>query len=72
MTFRARIWNYIKYNLCVFPVVTAIYVPYNLLFIGYTPFQLLKWLLTAGIVSAGANIIIQPWISFCYRRKWLK
>ncbi len=72
MSWRARLSNYVRYNLLTYPVLSAIYVPYNLLFIGYTPLQLVKWLATAGFVSLAANTIIQPWISFCYRRKWLK
>ncbi|HYT42296.1 MAG TPA: hypothetical protein VEP90_08110, partial [Methylomirabilota bacterium] len=64
MTFRARVVQYIKYNLFIMPVILAIYIPYNLLFIGYTVVQLTKWLLTAGLLSLGVNLILQPYQSF--------
>jgi hypothetical protein len=72
MKLRSRAWEYAKYNLCIMPVILAIYVPYNLLFIGYTTFQLFKWLTTAGFLSLAVNLIIQPYIAWLYRRRILK
>ena len=63
--------SWVKYNLLTFPVIAAIYVPYNVLWIGYTPFQLLKWLLTAAEFGAAANLVIQPWVTFVHRRGWV-
>ncbi len=72
MSWRSRVGAYIRYNLCVMPIIFCIYVPYNILFIGFTPFQLIKWATTAGLVSLFVNAIIQPWVSFCYHKRWLK
>lgn len=72
MSLRAKLKAYVRYNLLTMPILFAIYLPYNWLFIGYTPFQLVKWLVTAAFFGAAANVIMQPWVSFIHRRKWVK
>ena len=76
MTILQKAYNFlilnIRYNAVVMPIIMSIYIPYNVLFIHYTAFQLLKWLSTSWLVSTAANAIIAPWVSFAYRRKWLK
>ena len=61
-----------RYNLLTFPVIAAIYIPYNVFWIGYTPVQILKWLATSALFAAGANLILQPWVTFIHRRGWVK
>ena len=72
MSWRSRIGAYIRYNLLVMPIIFVIYVPYNVFFIGYTPVQLLKWALTAGFVSALANVVLQPWITWIHKKGFVK
>lgn len=67
----ANLMAWVRYNLLTFPVIAGIYVPYNVLWIGYTPLQLLKWLATSAVFAAAANLVLQPWISFIYRRGWV-
>ena len=72
MTIRTKILAYVKYNLLTMPVIFAIYLPYNFFWIGYTPVQLVKWLLTAAFFGALANVVLQPWISFVHRKGWIE
>ena len=72
MSFRSKFSNWFRYNLITFPLIAAVYVPYQLFWIGLTPFQLVKWLTTSGALSAAFNLIQQPILSLAYRRKWLK
>lgn len=62
----------LRYNLIVMPVIFAIYIPYNVFFISYSHFQILKWITTSPILSLVTNAIISPWVSFAHRRGWLK
>lgn len=72
IAFRAHFWQWAKYNLLTFPVIAGIYIPYNVLWIGYTPVQLLKWLGTAAVFGAMANLVIKPWVGYIFRRGWVK
>ncbi len=69
---KSKLKAYVRYNLLTMPVIFAIYLPYNYFWIGYTPFQLVKWLLTAALFGAGANLILQPWITWIHKRGWVK
>jgi len=55
--------RWLLYNAMIFPVIAAIYVPYNVLFLQYTAIQLVKWIATSAFVAAGANLVLQPWTS---------
>ncbi len=69
---RHQLVQWARYNLLTFPVVMAFYVPYNIFFIGYTPFQLAKWIVTSAFYGGVFNVFMRPWLSFLYRRRWLK
>jgi len=69
---KAHAKEWLKFNLLTFQLVAAFYIPYQVFFIGLTPFQLVKWVTTSGFYSAIFNLLLQPWLAFLHRRRWLK
>lgn len=78
MRVASRVWSrlpkslrgFLLYNLLFFPAVAAIYIPYNILWIQMTEFQLIKWVATAAVFGSIANIGLAPWIR--YINGWLQ
>jgi len=65
-----KIWNKVPkklrrwalFNLITFPVLAAIYTPYNVLWLHYSGVQLLKWLFTAGAFGAVVNLFFANYV----------
>ena len=73
MIARVKVWlktqakRFLVYNLLIAPVVLALYVPYNFLWLHYTTMQFWRWIFTAALMYGAANIILAPWTAVVVR-----
>lgn len=51
--------RWVFYNLIIMPTSAALYIPYNLIVIGYSQGQLVRWGLTSIFMGLSANFVIQ-------------
>jgi hypothetical protein len=57
---REQFMKWFWFNLLTFPVLMVFYIPYQLLWIGLSPIQLVKYVATAGFFAAGVNLVMRP------------
>lgn len=50
------------------PVVLALYLPYNILWLHYSILQLEKWVFTSVIMFAIANVILTPYYVWIFKK----
>lgn len=65
------VW-YAKFTALTFPLIAALYIPYNVFWLKYTFEQLEKWLLTAGIMFALSGLITTPYYAYVFRKIGVK
>lgn len=64
---KKQLARWMWYNLLIFPVLMAFYIPYNLIWLQYTPLQILKFVLTNGFFGAIVNFVLRPWNAWIAR-----
>jgi hypothetical protein len=72
MRIKMRLTQWLRFQFFAQILVLVFYVPYNVIWIGYSPVQLVKWLVTAAPYSVVFNTALQLWLAFVRRMKWLK
>jgi hypothetical protein len=68
----ARRWSkrYFLYCAFAYPLVTAVYIPFNYFFVGFTADQWVRWFETGFLYSLPANIAIGPYAKWVWRSIW--
>lgn len=69
--FENLIWL-LKFDALSAPMVLALYLPYNILWLHYSLEQLERWVFTSMIMFALANVVLTPYYAFIYRKIGLK
>lgn len=65
-----RVWKrYLFYNAMTWPVVTAVYSPYYIVWLQFSGMQILRWLATSLAMGIAANFAIMPVVTRVVR--WL-
>jgi hypothetical protein len=64
---KEQLLRWMWYNLLIFPVLMAFYIPYNVFWLQYSPLQILKFVLTNGFFGAIVNFILRPWNAWISR-----
>lgn len=64
---KTQLVRWFWYNLLIFPVLMAFYIPYNIFWLNYTPLQILKFVATNGFFGAIVNFILRPWNAYITR-----
>jgi hypothetical protein len=64
---KAQLIRWFWYNLLIFPVLMAFYIPYNVFWLQYTPLQILKFIATNGFFGAIVNFVLRPWNAWIAR-----
>jgi len=72
MKLKSRMTQWLRFQFVVQVLVLIFYVPYNVFWIGYTPVQLAKWLITSAPYSLVFNTALQLWLAFVRKIGWLK
>jgi hypothetical protein len=62
--FKTQFKRWLIFNLFTFPFIALFYVPYNIFWLQYSTFQLLKWFLTAGAMGAFFNLFYRPFVGW--------
>ena len=60
MNLKRSVKQYLLYNIIFWPLVIALYAPYQILIIHYTTEQIIRWLETSLWQGMLANLVIQP------------
>jgi hypothetical protein len=64
---KTQLVRWMWYNLLIFPVLMAFYIPYNVFWLQYTPIQILKFIATNGFFGAIVNFVLRPWNAWIAR-----
>ncbi len=64
---KTQLIRWFWYNLLIFPVLMAFYIPYNVFWLQYTPLQILKFIATNGFFGAIVNFVLRPWNAWIAR-----
>jgi len=64
---KTQLVRWMWYNLLIFPVLMAFYIPYNVFWLQYTPIQILKFVATNGFFGAIVNFVLRPWNAWITR-----
>ncbi len=63
-SFRTQFMKWFWYNLLTFLVLSIFYVPYQLLWLGLSGTQFIKWFVTAAVFGSLVNIIMRPYVAW--------